>query len=152
MKLLSTDVDTLNMIGAITALTIMTLTILVFVFRLARQLTAESVTGIIYVLAIVPLLYLLIQAAQVDRPAIYYLQIILMIAFILVEFLLDYVFKLEFRQTQWIVVSYVTLFFASTGGMIGIASLAGRAWSLSAIILFLTMAGLAFYQRAKTGM
>ena len=49
------------------------------------------------------------------------------------------------------VVAYVTLFFGATGGMIGVAAHAGRAWMVSAIMLFLTMGSLAFYQRAKTG-
>lgn len=83
---------------------------------------------------------------------IYGIQIILMIVLILLEFALDYVFKIEFRQTQWMVITYVTLFFASIWGMIGVATLAGRFWSISAVVLFLAMAGLAIYQRGKTGM
>ena len=75
-----------------------------------------------------------------------------MITFILVELLLDYVLKIDFRHTQGMVIFYVTLFFASTGGMIGIASLAGKFWTILSVILFLIMAGLAFYQRAKTGL
>jgi hypothetical protein len=44
------------------------------------------------------------------------------------------------------------LFFAGAGGMLGVASNAGRGWSSSAIILFLIMAVLTFIQRAVTGM
>jgi hypothetical protein len=36
--------------------------------------------------------------------------------------------------------------------MLGVAANAGRGWSISAIILFLIMAILAFVQRAVTGM
>jgi len=43
----------------------------------------------------------------------------------------------------------VTLFFAATGGLIGLASQAGKSWTIISIILFFIMAGLAFYQRAK---
>ena len=68
------------------------------------------------------------------------------------ELLLDYVFKIEFRQVRWMVISYVTLFFAGTGGMIGVAAEAGRSWSVSSVVLFLIMAVLAVVQRAKTGM
>jgi hypothetical protein len=50
------------------------------------------------------------------------------------------------------VISYVVLFFAGTGGMLGVARYAGRGWSISAIILFLIMAVLTFVQRAVTGM
>ena len=68
------------------------------------------------------------------------------------EFLLDYALKIEFRQTQWMVISYVVLYFAGTGGMLGVASNAGRGWTISAVILFLVTAVLAFVQRAATGM
>jgi len=47
---------------------------------------------------------------------------------------------------------YVMCFFAGTGGLIGIASLAGKRWGTAAIVLFLVMTFLAFFQRAKTGM
>jgi hypothetical protein len=45
----------------------------------------------------------------------------------------------------------VVLAFSGLGGMIGIASLAGRVWTISAIILFLIAAILAFAQRTITG-
>ncbi len=75
-----------------------------------------------------------------------------MLAYLLVELLLDYVFKIEFRQVRWMVISYVTLFFAGTGGMIGIAGNAGGRWTILSVILFLIMTVLAFLQRAKTGL
>jgi hypothetical protein len=51
-----------------------------------------------------------------------------MIAFITVEFLVDWYPKIEFRDNLLIVIPYVMLFFGATGGMIGMASLAGRKW------------------------
>jgi len=44
------------------------------------------------------------------------------------------------------------LFFAGTGGMLGVAARAGAVWAYSAIVFFLAMAALAFAQHAKTGM
>lgn len=75
-----------------------------------------------------------------------------MLCFILIELMLDYILKLEFRKVRWMVIPYVTIFFASTGGMIGMASNAGKTWTIIAVALFFIMAGLAFLQRAKTGM
>jgi len=49
-------------------------------------------------------------------------------------------------------ISYVMLFFAGTGGMLGVASKAGGIWGISAIILFIIMAVMTFVQRAVTGM
>jgi hypothetical protein len=66
-------------------------------------------------------------------------------------FLVDYVLKVDFRQTQWMVISYVVLYFAGIGGMIGVAAEAGRGWAISAVILFMIAGVLAFVQRAVTG-
>jgi len=43
------------------------------------------------------------------------------------------------------------VFFSGTGGMIGVASQAGRAWAVPTIVLFLMMTALSFVQRAVTG-
>ena len=75
-----------------------------------------------------------------------------MLAWLVMEALLDYVLKVDFRNTMWIVIPYVVMFFAGTGGMLGVAVYAGRRWTVSAIILFFIMAVLVFVQRAITGM
>ena len=75
-----------------------------------------------------------------------------MLAWLVVEVLLDYILKIDFCNARWMVISYVVLFFAGTGGMLGVAANAGRGWGVLAIILFLTMAVLTFVQRAATGM
>jgi len=103
-------------------------------------------------LTAIPIVYLIFSSTNFERPTFYYIQLGLMLGFIIVELFLDYVLKVDFRQTRWIVISYVTMFFASTGGMIGIASQAGKYWTILAIILFLIMTALAFIQRAKTGL
>jgi hypothetical protein len=144
--------DKLNLLGASTAILIFVLCILIFIFRLAGQKSVEYGLGVAFLVTAVPLAYLLVTAGRFDRPALYYIQLGLMITFILVEFLLDYLLKADFRHTSWITIVYVTLFFASTGGMIGVASLAGKTWSILTVVLFLITAILAFYQRAKTGL
>ena len=98
------------------------------------------------------MLFLLLKAPQLERPALYYIQIGCMLAWLVVEALLDYILKVDFRNIRWIVISYVVLFFAGTGGLLGVARIAGRGWSISAIILFLIMAELTFVQRSITGM
>jgi hypothetical protein len=74
-----------------------------------------------------------------------------MLLWLLFLFLVDYLLRIDFRQTQWMVIGYVTLYFAGTGGMLGVAALAGRRWMLSAVVLFFVAALLAFVQRAVTG-
>ena len=56
------------------------------------------------------------------------------------------------KRVRWMVITYVVLFFAGAGGLVGIASNAGKPWSIIAIVLFLIMTVLTFVQRAVTGM
>lgn len=141
-----------NLIGAITAIAFFVSAILVFVLRLLGKTQYENWIGYFEFLLAIPLIYLLIQAPRLGRPALYYIQIGCMLAWLVVEALLDHILKIDFRNIRWMVISYVVLFFAGSGGLLGIASSAGRAWSISAIILFLIMAILTFVQRAVTGM
>ena len=107
--------------------------------------------GIPILFMVFPLIYLLVNALGSDRPIIYYLQIGLMLIWLIMLFFVDYLLKVDFRQTQWMVISYVVFAFAGMGGMIGIASLAGRSWTISSVILFLIVVILGFVQRAVTG-
>ncbi len=142
----------LDLVGAWTAQIIFILSIGTFVARLAGKPEIGHWLGVPLLFIALPLGYLLIQAPIYKRPFLYYIQIGLMLAWLAVELALDYVFKVEFRQTRWAVILYVVLFFAGTGGMIGVAAQAGKPWAISSIILFLIMAVLAFVQRAKTGL
>jgi hypothetical protein len=126
--------------------------ILVFVFRLLGKPQYGHWIGYFEFLLAIPLIFLLTQAPQLGRPALYYIQIGCILAWLAVEALLDYIFKVDFRQVRWIVISYVVLFFAGTGGLLGVATNAGRSWSIMAVVLFLVMAALTFVQRAVTGM
>lgn len=146
------DVVKLNQLGAYTSVFILSIINLIFIFRLLNQEVTEYWLGIVFIVSAVPLLYLIYTGVQLNRPILYFIQLGIMIGFIILELLLDYIFKFDFRHTNWMVISYVTLFFAATGGLIGLASQAGKSWTIISIILFFIMTGLAFYQRAKTGM
>ena len=144
--------ERVNLLGALSAQVIFLLCISVFFARLLGKAKTESLLGASLLLVAIPLAYLVITAPRFNRPPLYYIQIYLMLTFLLVELLLDYVLKIEFRQVRWMMISYVTIFFAGTGGMIGVAGNAGGPWTVLSVILYLTMAVLAFFQRAKTGM
>jgi hypothetical protein len=141
-----------NLLGAVTAIAFFVSAILVFAFRLLGKPQYENWLGYFEFLLAAPLIFLLVKAPQLGRPTLYYIQIGCMLAWLVVEALLDHILKVDFRNVQWMVISYVVLFFAGTGGMLGVAANAGRGWSVPAIILFLIMAVLTFVQRAITGM
>ena len=141
-----------DLLGALVAHVIFVSSIITFISRMAFKLQPGHWIGTPLLLMAFPLGYLLLKAPQLQRPMLYYVQIGLMLIWIALLFLVDYVFKIEFRQTQWQVISYVMLYFAGTGGMIGVASYAGRNWTISAVILFLVAGVLAFVQRWVTGL
>ena len=141
-----------NLAGALVAVTMCALCIVVFVSRLAGRPGTGHAAGWIQFALAVPLATLLVLAPRLGRAPVYYLQVGLLLAFLAVEFILDYALKVDFRRDRWAVILYVTLFFAGTGGMIGVASLAGRGWTIAAGVLFLATAVLAFVQRGVTGM
>ena len=144
--------EKMNLLGAMVAVAFYGSAILVFIFRLLGNPQIGHWIGYFEFLLAIPLMFLLLQAPHLERPALYYIHIACLLAWLIVEALLDYILKVDFRHVRWIVISYVVLFFAGTGGLLGVAANAGRAWSISAIILFLIMAALTFVQRAVTGM
>jgi hypothetical protein len=142
----------LDRLGAIVAHVILVMSIVTFSARLLFHNAPGHWIGIPILLMAFPLGYLLMRAPGLHRPVLYYVQILVMLAWLIVLFLVDYVLKYNFRQTQWMVISYVVLYFAGIGGMIGVAAQAGRGWAISATILFFVAAVLAFVQRAVTGL
>ncbi len=141
-----------NLLGALIAIVFFVSASLVFIFRLLGKPQYGLWIGYFEFLLGIPLIYLLLKAPQLHRPTLYYIQIGCMLAWLVVEALLDYILKVDFRHVRWMVISYVVLFFAGAGGMLGVAANAGRGWSIPAILLFLVMAVLTFVQRAVTGM
>ncbi len=152
MKEGATMLERTNLIGAVTAIAFFVSAILVFVFRLLGKPQYGHWIGYFEFLLAIPLIFLLVKAPQLGRPALYYIQIGCMLAWLILEALLDYILKIDFRNIRWMVIGYVVLFFAGTGGLLGVATNAGRSWSIAAIVLFLVMAALTFVQRAVTGM
>ena len=89
-----------DIVGAIVADLVYCSCILVFWARLANKPTLEYWAGLAVTLLAFPLVYLLWIAIGKGRPTIYYVQLCLMIIYLLVEFMLDYVLKYDFRNTR----------------------------------------------------
>jgi len=140
-----------NLIAAITANIYMLLIIAVFISRILGWLEIERWVGFASSLVIVPLVYLFVVGLRAGRPKIYFVWLALMVLFALFELVVDQILMIDIRSAQWTVVPYVMFFFAATGGMIGVARQAGKAWAITTVIIFLIMATLAFVQRGITG-
>ena len=150
--MLTSSISQINICGALLANVINLTAISIFIARLLGEPKIGHWIGIIIQVSIIPLFYFVYLAKSLNRPRIYYIWIGLMIAFVIVEFLVDWYPKIEFRNNLMIVIPYVMLFFGATGGMIGVASLAGKRWAAITVTSFLTMFVLAFVQRQITGL
>ena len=141
-----------DLVGAITANVYMLLIIAVFVARILGLLEISRWIGFTSSLVIFPLLYLFIVGLRTSRRKIYFAWLALMILFVLFELIIDQILRVDLRSQQSSVIPYVMFFFAATGGMIGVASQAGKTWAITTVIIFLIMATLAFVQRGITGL
>ena len=141
-----------DLIGAITANVYMLLIIAVFVARILGLLEISRWIGFTSSLVIFPLLYLFIVGLRTSRRKIYFAWLALMILFVLFELIIDQILRVDLRSQQSSVIPYVMFFFAATGGMIGVASQAGKTWAITTVIIFLIMTTLAFVQRGITGL
>ena len=72
------------MLGALVAVAFYVSAILVFLCRLLGKPQFGHRIGYFEFLLAIPLVYLLVNAPQLERPALYYLQIGLMLAWLLV--------------------------------------------------------------------
>jgi hypothetical protein len=141
-----------DLIGAITANVYMLLIIAVFVARILGLLEISRWIGFTSSLVIFPLLYLFIVGLRTSRRKIYFAWLALMILFVLFELIIDQILRVDLRSQQSSVIPYVMFFFAATGGMIGVASQAGKTWAITTGIIFLIMAVMSFVQRGITGL
>jgi len=141
-----------DLVGAMTANVYMLLIIAVFIVRILGLLEISRWIGFISSLVIFPLLHLFVVGLGANRRKIYFAWLALMILFVLFELIVDQILKVDLRSQQSSVVPYVMFFFAATGGMIGVASQAGKRWTRLTCVIFLIMAVLAFVQRGITGL
>ena len=141
-----------DLIGALTALIYMLLIIGMFVARIVGWVTVGHWLGLASSLALLPVIYLFSVAFRFGRPIKYYFWLGLMALFLVFELVADQILKVDLRTDPGVTIPYVMFFFAATGGMLGVASMAGRKWMLTGILLYLVMATLAFVQRAVTGL
>ena len=130
----------------------MLLIIAVFVLRIFGLLEIGRLIGFTSSLILIPLVYLFVVGLRIRRRRIYFVWLSLMSLFALFELVVDQILAIDIRSDQWIVVPYVMFFFAANGGMIGVASQAGKRWSIFTTVVFLIMAALAFVQRGVTGL
>jgi hypothetical protein len=141
----------MNLVGAVTGVAYYVSCVLVFLLRISGRPHGDRAVGFAQMLFVLPLALLLVTAPGLSRPALFYVQNALLLAFVVFEGVADTILHVDLRSTRWTLIAYVVFFFAATGGMLGVIALSGQTWLLAGVAGFLAAAGLAFAQRAVTG-
>ena len=141
-----------DVVGAASAVVYLLMMVGIFAARLAGLDGWDRWFGGVALTIVIPMVFLLWRGVKDNRPFRYFVWIGSVLLFQAVEFTLDYALQLDFRQTTAIVIPYVVLFFAALGGLLGLASQAGRAWVWITGPMFVVVAVLAFVSRSQTGL
>jgi len=144
--------DECNLLGGVTAVMAFVLCDALFLARLGGTPGIERGFGLLFLSLFVPVAYLLVAAIHHRRRAVYFVWLVLFLAFLVVETLLEFVLHVPFRQAQWQVLVYVALFLGGLGGLIALASRAGRRWATAAGLGFLSTAALAMVHYQGAGL
>jgi hypothetical protein len=125
---------------------------LMFMFRGRGSAKIGSGVGWAAVILGIPLLVAAILNASAGRPWWSYVLPGLLILYDLVEFILDYLLKFDFRRSRWLG-PYLGLYYLALMGMIGYAFAVGRPFGFVTLVTyFLNLAATAWsYARVQHG-
>ena len=134
----------LNVLDALTTQAIYFLSILLVAARIARRENLAQWLGVPLLMTSIPLAILLIQGIQQGRTFLYMLAIILMLFWLAVKLVLDYLIKIDFRHIPWASALYLLLFLIATGGMNFVVFQAGIFWFILSISFYAILVILIF--------
>lgn len=118
--------------------------------RLKGWRRVERTLGIMSITLVLPLSLAVIKNLSVDREWWSVVLPGLLILYLLVEGLLDYVLKYPFRQSRWLG-PYLLLFYLSQWGMIGYAFLVSQLYGFVTLLTYFLSLGATAYSYTKVG-
>ncbi len=124
---------------------------LLFWSRVARQSRIAQAAGIGTIILGIPLAFLVFANIILHREWWRVVLPLSLVLFLLVEWVLDYVLKLEFRLT-WMVGPYLLLYYLASMVMVGYAFLVKTPYGVVTLISYFLQVGLGVYSRIKTGL
>ena len=117
-----------------------------FVAQRNRWAKTARVIGIVWLLLAVPLAFVFSRYLAEGRGPVILVPLALVLFYMLVEFLLDFVFKVEFRRSWKTHVPYIVLEYIALFSLIGIAFRIDRSWGyLVSITFWILLASLIYY-------
>ena len=110
--------------------------------------TLLKVFGTIVFLLIIPFTISLIGYIETKTKKKIIISNIIIICYLFLEVMLDYVLKIPFREILALHVPYIMVFYAATFSMIGVARIMSRKIGLLVLLTFLVMIGCLIYYLA----
>jgi len=125
--------------------------IMVVVFILRTMQTGHlQVFGVVWVMFIVALAVVIFRNLQAKRGRWYIVLPLLMWTFLIIEVVLDYVLKSDFRNTG-LIGPYLLLYYISILGMIGYSFLVGKKYGFITLVTYFLSQFAALYSYMKVG-
>jgi len=122
----------------------------IFVSRAKRMVNVEFVLGIAVVAMALPLIGAAIVNILSRREWWTIVLLLPMILYCILELVLDYVLKMEFRSTS-LLWPYLTLFYVGLIGMVGYSFSVGKAYGFATLVTYFLNLFAAWYCYSKVG-
>ncbi len=122
----------------------------IFLLRTKGLARAESILGLILLSLILPIGGAIILNIVGKRGVWNVLLPTLLVAFLLLEMVLDYILKLDFRNT-WMLGPYLLLYYLALMGMIGYTFRIDRPFGFITLITYFLQLGATWYSYSQVG-
>jgi len=114
---------------------------LIFIFLIRRnRLALLKRIGWLYLLLAIPAVYGIILAVQEQKTLRYSIFLVIFLAFLVLEWLFDYVLKIDFRENMkkyWkVTVPYLGLYYAMNYGFVVMPWKTSLVWGIIMLVLF----------------
>jgi hypothetical protein len=122
----------------------------IFLSRPKGLKKVEQVCGLVSISMILPLAVALVLNVLGKRGWWTFVLPLIMILFLAVEFLFDYILKLDFRKTRWLW-PYLLLYYSALMAMIGYSFLVGKPYGFVTLSTYFLSLFATWYSYAKAG-
>lgn len=126
------------------------LCLLMFWLRAQRKSALGNRFGWVAVMLALPLAAVAIVNALHQRGTWWSVLLLPVLLFALVQWVLDGLLKLSFRETRWLG-PYLLLFYLAQFGMIGYAFLTGKGYGLVTLVTYFALLGMTAYSYRRVG-
>ncbi len=123
---------------------------LIFLNRVFGRAEWEQWLGYGTLIMAFPLALIAIANLAARRSWVFWILPLMMVLFLVVEFVLDYWLKFNFRQTAWLG-PYLLVYYLALFAMIGYSFLAGRPYGFITLVTYFINLAATFFSYARVG-